>query len=276
MKKIFLLIILLAVSVSAETTIFSFLENVDETYKIVLGNEAPASDSLAAVSVSEGLSPLEIEAVLEDEVTNREKLILIGNPCKNSLIDIDCDSWSYKNGEGLIKVLENNIIISGTTPEDVRKAAEVISKYESYPLLKTENTVIVTGSLENPVLVKQKSQEEFVCGDKICESGEICEQDCKKLSCNEICTQKGFDLGSCIPLDEESVSCESVEVGEYCEIDAACCCQSKIVEEAPKEEKNETKQEEVLEEKINSNVVIISSIIALVIIIASVFYFKKR
>lgn len=165
-----------------EDSIYEILNTIVEQgdYIIVVGDEAPASDSLAATDIAVGLQGyskggITLKAQLASEVTDKSKMILLGKSCDNSLIDLSCENWPYKEGETLIKTDDDNLIIAGTTAEDTRKTAKIIAKYKDYPSLKESNIILVTKSgLEIPLLIAEpKSEaEEVICKGNICGTSE--------------------------------------------------------------------------------------------------------
>lgn len=242
--KIILLFLLLTIPLASAATIYSYLENINSDYIVLVEDTAPGSDSLAATDIVTGIQRLTSNRIilqykLVSESAKRTNLILIGHPCDNKLIPINCDSWSYKEGEALIRISGSNLIVSGTTPDDTRRAAKIIANYKDYPELKQKDKIIVKGtSLELPQiqLQEQKPQTEMVCGDGICEAGEICEQDCK--TCDEICIEQenlGGVCRSACQLDETLLD------KKYCKNDNFCCClqiEEKQQEEQPQEEES--------------------------------------
>ncbi len=153
----------------AEDSIYDFLDYIvegGEGYVLVLGDKAPSSDSLAATDIISGIWKYSdggtvLEAKLASEVTNEDKMILVGNPCDNPLIDLSCKNWPYKQGETLIKVDGDNLIIAGTTAEDTRSTAKIVANYRDYSFLKESDTVLVTKSgLEIPTIIAEPRQED--------------------------------------------------------------------------------------------------------------------
>jgi len=238
--KIILTFLLILPFTSA--SIYSYLENLDSNYLVLVEDTAPGSDSLAATDIVTGIQRITSNKIilkykLVSENTQNSNLILIGNPCDNKLIQIDCDSWSYKKGEALIQVSGSNLIVSGTEPDDTRRAAKIIANYKDYSSLKDKDKIIIKGTtLELPQIQiqEQKPEEQMTCGDGVCESGEICAKDCKKLTCNEVCTEQGYIRGTCrFITDSEKPVCMDVEKSlglKYCEDNQFCCCMSEEVE----------------------------------------------
>lgn len=175
MKKLLILLIFLLslASVPGETSIYSFLDNVveDESYVVVVGYNAPSSDSLAATQIVVGIQNYRagksVEAKLASEVTAGDNMILVGHPCNNPLIDLSCKNWPYEEGSMLIKVDNNNLIVSGTTDMDVRNAAKIVAQYRDFPYLKDSDTLLISDiSIETPETiplekeVKEEAEEE--------------------------------------------------------------------------------------------------------------------
>lgn len=171
----------------ASNTIYFYLENLNSDYRVIVEDSASSSDSLAATDIVTGIqratsNKVNLNYKLASENRQLTNLILIGHPCDNKLIPIDCNSWSYKTGEALIQISGSNLIVAGTTPDDTRRAAKIIANYKDYSELKQKDKIIVKGTtLETSQLrlQEQKPQSQMVCGDGICESGEICDKDCK-------------------------------------------------------------------------------------------------
>ena len=63
-------------------------------------------------------------------------------------------SGSLNKGEGMLKLFENKgyvqLLVTGYSEEDVKKAAKVLENYKQYNLKGKE--VIITGTLTNPVI----------------------------------------------------------------------------------------------------------------------------
>ena len=153
-----------------EKDIYKFLEEVVENgnYILILGDKAPSSDSLAATDIASGIQRYSsgetiLEAKLASEVTDKNKMILLGHPCDNPLINLSCKNWPYKQGETLIKVDGDNLIIAGTTAEDTRSTAKIVANYKDYPFFKESNIVLVTSSgLKTPEIIpgsREKTEE---------------------------------------------------------------------------------------------------------------------
>src|SRR3989344_985593 len=259
MKKIALIVIVIfsllpAVNAAADS-IYEFLQKVDENTKIVLGAKAKGGDSFAAIDVAIGLKKFNInrpdlETVIETEVMPHESKILIGNSCDNELIPITCDGWSYSEGQAIIRVSGNDLIIAGTTLEDTRRAAKIIAYYKNYEVLKETKSIIVTGrGFKEITATKEKLESEMVCGDSVCDPVERCYSDCSQETCFDICQQEGYDEAYC--RDRKSnpnvASCLSEEQDKgsgYCATGKVCCCK-KVVKDKPIEDKRVVEEEKV-------------------------------
>ncbi len=176
-------VLLLMSSANAAESIYSRLKGVDEGYAIVLGKSAPASDTLAAITIATGMqnqNGVRLTAVMENEAGG-EKYILLGHPCDNTLIPLSCRDWPYESSEALIMVAGENIIVAGSTAEDTREAAQIIADYKDYSILKQHDVVVIKEgrltALTVDIAQREGDIEEPVCGDGICEEGD-CLEDC--------------------------------------------------------------------------------------------------
>ncbi len=246
MKKLAILlaalVILSPISYAAVDSIYEYLQRVDEQHKIVLGAKAKGGDSFAAIDVALGIKKYNInrpdlESVIENEVQPKESKILIGHPCDNSLIPISCEEWPYNEGEAVIRVVGNDLIIAGSSLEDTRRAAKIVGNYKAYDILKETLSIIVTGEGFGKIdVTKEKSSDEIICGDNVCEPGErLCYIDCAKISCFDACKEEGFDQSAC--RDKKSnpnvPSCLGEEYNKglgYCATGKVCCCEKAIKE----------------------------------------------
>jgi len=126
----------------------------------VVGGNAPAIDNLAITDISDSFTKagyIVINAAkLDSELNNplHSNLIVIGKPTENDVTNLLFGgvTSSLKQGEGMIKLFENygyvQMLVTGYSAEDTRKAAKVLQNYKDYSLSGTE--VIVTGSMSNP------------------------------------------------------------------------------------------------------------------------------
>ncbi len=242
---IMLLMILLSIQINAEESLYEFLKKVNQNYFIVLGLDAKGGDTLAALDVTFGINRNSfnhpnLTTVLENEVNPNALKILIGHPCDNSLIEsrgFSCEEWPYEKGQAIIVIDENDLIVSGTTVEDTRRAAKVIYDYPDFQELKEYSKVVVLGFDFNPInftIEPLKEEREFICGDKICEPGEkfTCFTDCLEKTCFDVCLEEDYLNASCkdIPSNPNLPFCDSDEKNKglgYCTTGKACCCKNK-------------------------------------------------
>lgn len=249
MKKIFLLFLILTlVPLVSADTITEVMEDADEYYYLVLGDNALGGDVSSATEVVLGLfkhNNLNIETVLEGEISENLPRILIGPPCGSAYMEqvlgYPCDSWPYEEGQSIIKVDGNNIIVTGTTPNDRRRSGLILREYIDHEELSNYSFVLVTGtSLEpsNLKLEQAKTKKEFVCGDNLCEPGEafLCFPDCNKKTCFDVCNEDGFEESFCreIPSNPNVNICQEDESNkglQYCASEKSCCCKSKGIQE---------------------------------------------
>lgn len=241
---IILLIVLFASSVYAEESIYDYIKGMDENYAVVVGSLGSSSDSVGATEIVLSLETnrfLDIQVKLETDVLPEESNVLIGHPCKNSLIDLPCDEWPYDDGQALVKVIGNHLIISGTTDQDTMYAAEIIAQYMNYPIFKETSAVIISKAFLlslNTTLIRAKQAHEFVCGDTMCEPGEkyLCFSDCKQQTCYQVCEQNDFIDASCQkpPSNPNVAACAegwSNRGFGYCATGKICCCEQAIKEQ---------------------------------------------
>ena len=243
-KSVFLLFIILlaaAYYVFAGTeNIYDYLRKMDANYGVVLGVNGKSGDSFAAADIIIGLKKnfnLDIEPAIESNVTQNVNKLLVGHPCDNSLIKLSCEYWPYDKGIGLIKIMDNDLVIAGTTVDDTRRAAKVIANYKNFQELKEYKEVLVFGAtlnMDDIRLQPVKKQQEFVCGDNICDIGEKfdCLADCLQTSCFKICQEKNFVDASCkdLPSNPALPPCGKNEINQgfgYCAGEKICCCKEK-------------------------------------------------
>ncbi len=251
MKKLlilFLAVFLVSQLVSAEKSISETLEDVDQYYYLVLAEEAVGGDTAAATDIVLGLqkhNELEIQTVLDGEISDSLPKIYVGPYCGSvyleSVFGYPCEEWPYEENQAIVKVDGNNLIITGTNPNDRRRAGIILRDYPDYQELKDYSFIVISGeTLTSAELTidKAKEENEFVCGDGICEPGEsfICFPDCNKKTCNDICNEEGYVASFCreIPTNPNVNICEPGEVNKglrYCAGDKSCCCKSETKEE---------------------------------------------
>lgn len=239
MKKLVIVLLYLLLgsplALAAVDSIYEYLQRVDDQYKIVLGAKAKGGDSFAAIDVAIGIKRFninepDVESVIENEVRSKESKIVIGHPCDNNLTPFSCEAWPYKKGEAVIRVVGNDLIIAGSSLDDTRRAAKIIRYYKAHPLLKEATSIIVTGSGADINITKEKTTEELVCGDGLCEPGErLCFSDCAALTCFDICEEEGYDEAACrdAKSNPNVPSCQPEEYAKgagYCASGKICCC----------------------------------------------------
>ena len=131
--------------------------NVPNSLYIVIPYDYSYAEFDAARQISaslQGLNPLPPQIVTLKELPEGEhNLILIGNPCTNPLIadelaTTDCHS-GLEYGYGLLKLSNNErnsvLVVAGYSNDDLKKAVNVISNPNYYPLNK--NAVLVSGNI---------------------------------------------------------------------------------------------------------------------------------
>lgn len=259
MNKSFLLLIFLSLfllyEVSATSTIYDYMKGLDSQYVLVVGDRGKSSDSIAATKLALALQNdqhISLSLMLESEVSPNINKILIGHPCTNGLIQLSCEEWPYAHGQALIKIIGNDLILAGTTDEDVIFAAEVLGNYVGYPLFRNSSAVLVLSTPLNTTterVIRAKSAFEFVCGDQVCEPGEKyeCNTDCEGTSCFDLCKDKGFINAVCkdTPSNPNVPMCEEgwVTQGQgYCSTGKTCCCEKEQQQTQQTEQQSEQQE----------------------------------
>lgn len=137
----------------------------------VVGSKSPSTDNLAMTDIAAGLTnsgyTLVDIAKLDSEINDplHTNLVVIGKSSDNDITNIlfNGAGESLKEGEGMIKLLENNgyvqMIVTGHSPEDTRKVAKVLQNYKKYNLQGKE--LIVTGSLTEPIVTESSKPIEI-------------------------------------------------------------------------------------------------------------------
>lgn len=122
---------------------------------LVVGGNAPASDVAAAGKVSAMLiyeGKKTFETKLDNQVTSGDyahNLILIGNPCDNSIVEkvfgIECDGTELTDNQALLKLADSEgkaaLLISGGSPAATMSAAEKVANYASSGLSGSEMVI---------------------------------------------------------------------------------------------------------------------------------------
>lgn len=199
----------------------------DENTLFIVGDTAPASDSLALSLITAGLQSDSNEQILPklkivSEVTNKDilenNLVLFGNPCDNKLIELfetKCEDWGLEEGEGLIQFFTHNekavIIVSGTIAEDTKMAVEYLAGYKKYKEIGEfeGSEIIIDKSKLNPP--EPLANNSYVCGNGICEINATYDEvilQCLHDCCKSDCTMMG--RSSCQPSCNGYNGCEGV------------------------------------------------------------------
>ncbi|MBN2453965.1 hypothetical protein JXB11_00300 [Candidatus Woesearchaeota archaeon] len=181
--------------------------------RMVVGDDSPSGDVLAATSIATSLqvlSPKEkITALLESETINpyAENLILIGDCSNNGLIaEVKGDEACYSNlgaGIGAIELTEFNdvavLIVGGRDSAGRRKAATALTKYDY--LSFRGDSVYVTGTIESPrlsyelaELPEEEEEDEVEVIISTCSRDSDCPelQFCSTFGCVDIECPNGF------------------------------------------------------------------------------------
>jgi len=155
MKKItilFLLLLIFIPSVFSED-ISSIIDDVKQNpsaYTIVIGKSTQTEE----IKVISGLaSYLGItRSRFDTEIKSNNKLVIVGTYDDNNLIKSMIGSFNYGSDKALIKVVDNNVIITAESLEDLQLAIDIIQNYDKTKksLNKEEYIAIQFLSPKNP------------------------------------------------------------------------------------------------------------------------------
>jgi len=247
MKKLLSLAVMILalqiVEAQFHDSIYEYLKKVDVNYPIVVGDKGTSSDSIAASELVLGLlkaNRVSLNVKLESEVSPSVNKILVGHPCGNKLVKLQCEGWPFDDEEAVVKMIGNDLVISGTDGDATINAAKIIAKYRDYGALKKFKYVLISGGSITGL------SDKFDCGDNACDDGEkyFCPLDCEKVDCEEKCKELGFTSSSCVQevISAKALSCDDtgLEIGKgFCASSEICCCAG-ANEETKKDNQNET------------------------------------
>ncbi len=255
---IFVLLVLLSSVHAAVDNIYEYLKRVDNNYYVIVGLEGSSSDSFAATDIVVSLKKnfnVDVQIGAEGMMSPNVNKILIGHPCDNSLIKLSCEDWPYSNGEAIIKMIDNALIVAGSTPDDTRRAAKVLANFKAFPILKKSKEILITGEgleLKDLHAGNISKPGELVCGNGVCEPGErsTCQIDCNQTSCFDLCAGEGFVNAYCREQKSNPnvLSCLGNETDQgpgYCAAGKICCCEpppaAQPTEQQPQQEQEQPK-----------------------------------
>jgi len=103
---------------------------VNGEISVVVGRDSDPIDSISATKILLAMET-ELKGKFNTEVSENESLIIIGGPCANPLwttyTSETCEDWSLREGESVTKVVDNVILIAGTTGKDTIKEVELFA-----------------------------------------------------------------------------------------------------------------------------------------------------
>ena len=157
MKKqlvIFTILFIFISAVFAEESIYSFISNVKSNpsqYTLILGSNADDNEIKAAVELAAFLRIT--SSSLDKDVTKASNLIVLGTMSSNSLISSYLGESASINSE-MIKVVNNNLILTGRNSNDVQKAVSIIKSYESNKKLLQKELFVPSSffRMTNPIV----------------------------------------------------------------------------------------------------------------------------
>lgn len=182
---------------------------------IVVGQSAPALDVISATDIAVSLQyaiieesnkivPIEVGAVkIDNEVADplHQNIITIGTPCVNSVTaqlmgnPENCIGM-FDIGDGLLKLYYNNgyyqLVVTGYSKEDVRRAAKVLAEYYKYDLRGYEREI------DSSYEVECHSSDDCPSVKRYCNGNNAC-QTITSYSCQQgECVKTGGGGGGCL------------------------------------------------------------------------------
>lgn len=146
---------------TAATTVYSLVNSIATTnnlggYKLVIGRDALASDSIAAIDIA---GKLKITSTIIDDEVGGDKFIVVGGPCVNrkaaELLGVAYPSCglaiieTIPMDKALLKVSEiantNHLVVAGWEAADTRRAARAIVRFGDYVANLDVQSVFVGG-----------------------------------------------------------------------------------------------------------------------------------
>jgi len=125
---------------------------------LAIGDDAKGNDIFAATTIGNALlvKGKTTETLTQSKISdlNANDMIVIGRPCENGIWEVfmgidNCDDWLDAN-KGIIKLVEKGsqkiIFMSGDTPENTQKLAEVLADPDKYGLSGTKMEATMSGS----------------------------------------------------------------------------------------------------------------------------------
>ena len=149
-KYLLLFLIILSSISFAQETIYDLVENIKSNpnqYTLVLGGSTDNNEIKAASELSSFLGIT--RSRFDREVSQNQKLILIGNPSTNTIIKSLLGEWTYGDNKALIKTINNNLIIAGSETQGTQTGISVIKNYEKNKN-KLQTDEYITSSFFSP------------------------------------------------------------------------------------------------------------------------------
>jgi hypothetical protein len=125
------LIVLSNFALATESTIHSFISDIKANpsdYTIVIGSLSDNKEIMSATDLASFFSIT--NSRFDNEVTQKNNLILIGSPDVNTLTKSLLGQWSYGEDKALIKVMGNNIVIAGSSTKNTQLGIDLVKNYE--------------------------------------------------------------------------------------------------------------------------------------------------
>ena len=178
--------------------------------EFVVGDKGSAGEVIALSDIQGSFTKIGIkynQGRLASEIKDIKLInaIVVGTACSNAAAAIllgnpaDCTE-GLEPGFGYITIFQNNgftqVLVSGYSEQDLRRAADVLVDYSSYKLSGTKVRITLKFGSINIEAVENKCGT--ICGNGVCEEGEkICTKSCPQCvagtppelcKCKETCT----------------------------------------------------------------------------------------
>jgi len=152
MKKIILLgviLLVLNIIIADSNTIYDFLKDIEDKpneYRLVISDKFTTEETKTINHIAQSFGIK--RSSLDTSAKEKSNLIIIGSSEINSITKKLIGHWKYKKGDILIKLIDNNLIIAGTTPKDNIEALGLMIEYQkNRKKLKTQEYSPKNGNL---------------------------------------------------------------------------------------------------------------------------------
>jgi len=165
MKKIlfFIIFVFLVSNVFADDiSIYDHINKIKDNpsdYVFIFSESISRLETVELIEISKSIGVKSNE--VDDGLGNQEsKMILIGNSNINSVTKDIIGEWTLKQGEGVIKVLDNNLLIAGSSAQVNIELLKIVKEYEQNKALLSKDEYYIGNSRLKPIGVKKTEKKE--------------------------------------------------------------------------------------------------------------------